>query len=240
MYRNLQCVILRSVRYNDRHTIVTAYSRQEGRVSFLTPAGQGREALRRKALLMPLSCVDCVVDMRPGRELLTMRDVSRPGGFDFSDNPLKSVIALFIADFLNATLRERQPEESLFSFIVDAIDCLGKVNGTALANFHIAFMVSLQRYLGIEPDFSTYKRGRVFDMVDGVFRSTAPIHGKFLDREEAAEAYLLSRITMRNMGLFRFNRDQRNRVVDVILDFYSMHLENIRDLQSLEVVRSLF
>ncbi len=240
MYKNLQCIILRSVRYNDRSTIVTAYSRQEGRISFLTPAGQGREAQRRKALMMPLSCVDCTVDIRPGRDLLSMRDVSRPGGFDFADNPLKSVTALFIADFLNSTLREQQPDEALFDFIVDAVDRLGTATGTSLANFHIAFMVTMQKYLGIEPDFSTYRRGRVFDMIDGVFRTSAPLHGKYLDRDEAAEAYLLSRITMRNMGFFRFNRDQRNRVVDVILDFYSLHLDNLRDLQSLDVVRSLF
>ena len=240
MKKNLRCIVLRSVRFNDSHSIVNAYSLEAGRVSFLTPSGSSREALRRKALMMPLSIVDCNVDFVPGRELLSIKDVSRPGGFEFTDNPLKSVLALFLADFLNYTLREQQPDEALFRYLEDALHRLGEVSGTALANFHIAFMVGLQRYLGIEPDFSTYKRGRVFDLIDGVFRASAPSHGRYLNREEAAEAFLLGRITLRNMGFYRFNRDQRNRVIDVILDFYSLHLGNIRDLQSLEVVRSLF
>lgn len=240
MKRNLRCIVLRSVRFNDTHSIVNAYSLEAGRVSFLTPSGSSREALRRKALMMPMSIVECNVDFVPGKDLLSIRDVSRPGGFEFSDNPLKSVLALFLADFLNTTLREQQPDEALFRYLEEALRRLGEVSGTALANFHIAFMVGLQRYLGIEPDFSTYKRGRVFDLIDGVFRASAPLHGRYLNREEAAEAFLLGRITLRNMGFYRFNREQRNRVVDVILDFYSLHLGNLRDLQSLEVVRSLF
>lgn len=47
-------------------------------------------------------------------------------------------------------------------------------------------------------------------------------------------------MTFRNMGLYRLNRDQRNRAVDIILEFYSHHLGDLRDLQSLDVVRSLF
>ncbi len=240
MYQNLQCIILRSLRYNDRHQIVTAYSRQLGRISFLNPSGSGREAVRRRALMMPLSCVDCTADVRPGKELLTIRDVSRLGGYDFSDNPLKSVTALFIADFLNSTLKTAQADEALFQYITNSIDGLGKATGTSLANFHIAFMIGMQFFMGIEPDCTTYRRGCLFDMADGVFRTTAPLHGKYLGREESAFAYQLSRMTQRNMGLFKMSRAQRNRAVDVILEFYSIHLGNLRDLQSLEVVRSLF
>lgn len=240
MLRPVKCIILRTVRYNDHSSIVTAYSRELGRISFVSPAGSSREAVRRRALLMPLSVIDCVTDDRPGRDLLSVRDLSRSGGFDFSEKPMKGVTALFIADFLNSTLKERQPDEAMFEFIMTAIARLGEVNGSALANFHIAFMVNLQHYLGIFPDISTYRPGRVFDIIDGVYRSTAPLHGKYLDREESSFSVLFSRMTFRNMGLYRLNRDQRNRAVDIILEFYSHHLGDLRDLQSLDVVRSLF
>ncbi|MDE5810073.1 MAG: DNA repair protein RecO [Muribaculaceae bacterium] len=240
MLRAVKCIVLRTVRYNDKSSIVTVYSRELGRMSFVSPAGASREATRRRALLMPLSVIDCVADDRPGKELLTVRDISRSGGFDFSETPQKGVTALFIADFLNSTLNERQPDEAMFDFIVNAINRLGEISGTALANFHIAFMVNLQHYLGIFPDISTYRPGRVFDIVDGVYRTTAPLHGKYLDREEASFSVLFSRMTLRNMGLYRLNREQRNRAVDIILDFYSHHLGDLRDLQSLDVVRSLF
>lgn len=240
MLSNLQCIILRTIRHNDQTSVVTAFSLQHGKIGFLSPAGNSREAIRRRALQMPLSIIDCIADDRGGHDLFVLRDVSRSGGFDFSENPQRSVTALFIADFLNNVLKERQPDEALYNYIQEAIRRLGEIKGAALANFHIAFMLGLQPFFGIVPDFTTYRRGRVFDMRDGVFRATPPLHGKFLDREEAAFANLFSRMTLRNMGLFRLNRDQRNRAVDVILQFYSIHLGDLRALQSLDVVRSLF
>ena len=45
MYRPLDCIALRTVRYSDRNSILTAYTRQAGRLSFLVPAGTGRAFL---------------------------------------------------------------------------------------------------------------------------------------------------------------------------------------------------
>ncbi|MDE6153062.1 MAG: recombination protein O N-terminal domain-containing protein, partial [Muribaculaceae bacterium] len=53
MYTTLDCIALRTVRHSDRHSILSAYTRQRGRMSFLIPAGNGREATRRRAMLMP-------------------------------------------------------------------------------------------------------------------------------------------------------------------------------------------
>ncbi|MDE7154739.1 MAG: recombination protein O N-terminal domain-containing protein, partial [Muribaculaceae bacterium] len=58
MLRPVKCIILRTVRYNDKSSIVTVYSRELGRMSFVSPAGASREATRRRALLMPLSVID--------------------------------------------------------------------------------------------------------------------------------------------------------------------------------------
>ncbi len=42
MYQDIDAIALRMIRYNDRHSILTAYSRQAGRVALLVPAGAGQ------------------------------------------------------------------------------------------------------------------------------------------------------------------------------------------------------
>ena len=42
------------------------------------------------------------------------------------------------------------------------------------------------------------------------------------------------------MRLFRMSREQRNRCVDVILDFYRLHIPAFPELKTLGVVRELF
>ena len=57
MDTTLRCIALRTTKHSDRHSIVTAWSEQLGRVGLLVSAGNGREDRRRRALMMPLSLI---------------------------------------------------------------------------------------------------------------------------------------------------------------------------------------
>lgn len=238
MFITLDCIALRTVKYNDKHSILSVYTRQRGRLSFLVPAGQGREASRRRAIMMPMGRFTCVGDIRETRSLQTMRDVATRG-VSTSGDPMKGMTLFFLADFLNAALREAQPDETLFRFI-DYMTERFVTMRRGVANFHICFLVRLQRYLGIEPDVSTYRTGYLFDMTDGVFRQSAPLHGKFLDAVEAQAAFNLLRMTPDNLHLYRMSHTERNRVLDRLLEFYSIHFGNLQSPGALDVLRDMF
>lgn len=240
MYQTLHCIALRTIKYNDKHSILSVYSLEMGRLSFLVSAGNGREANRRRALFMPLSIFECVASIKPGKDLHLMREpkVLYPM-HGLHSHPMKSAIALFIADLLNAVLRESQSDEATFAFLVDAITRLESIND-GIANYHLCFLYKLGRYIGIEPDVSTYSQGSVFDMVDGRFRMSPPIHRKYLDANSAKVVAVLSRITFDNMRFYKFNRNQRNELLDKILEYYTIHYSALTQMQSLEVLRCLF
>lgn len=237
MYTDLDCIALRTIRYNDKHSILSAYTRQRGRISFLIPAGAGREAARRRALMMPLGQFACVADIRDSRQLHTIRDV-RMRGTAAPGDPTKAMVKLFIADFLNVILRESQPDETLFLYLDYMIDRL-QHSRRGTANFHLCFLLRLQRFLGIEPDISTYRPGYVFDMADGMFRPSAPLHGKYLDQAEARAAYTLMRMTPDNMHMYRMSQHDRNAVIDRLLSYYTIHFSNLQSMNSLDVLRDM-
>ncbi|MBE6317532.1 MAG: hypothetical protein E7081_00970 [Bacteroidales bacterium] len=240
MYQLLHCVALRTIKYNDKNSILSVYSLEMGRLSFLVSAGNGREANRRRAMLMPLSIFECVASIKPGRELHTMRDlrvlVPLHG---LHSHPMKGAVTMFIADVLNAVLRESQREDATFAFLVDAITRFDVMN-EGIANFHLCFLYKLGRFIGIEPDVSTYQSGAVFDMQEGLFRMTPPLHHKYLSVDEASVLAMLSRMTFDNMRFYRFNRNQRNDLLDKILEYYTIHYSSLSQMQSLDVLRSLF
>lgn len=239
MIEALECIILRVIPHSDRSVIVTCFSDRAGRVSFVTPAGNGREARRRRALMMPCAVLRCVADVKPG-SLMRIRDVSRPPGLpDLWANPVKSAVAFFVADLLDSLTRQSDVDGSLYRFLRSSVDCLGAGGPVATANFHLAFMAGLIRHAGIEPDGSTYRRGHVLDLRDGVYRAAPPLHNDFLEPDESGAASVVMAMNMRNRKLFRFNHVQRNRVMDVMLTYISLHLCDIRGLRSVEILRSL-
>ena len=241
MYRDIEAIALRMVRYNDRHSILSAYSRQAGRMSLLVPAGPSASARRVRALLMPMAHFECVVSAAPGREIRSFRDL-RPIALPPEGNAVRATLALFATDLLSTLLREPMPDEALFRFLAAAAR---RVSSPALsprgaANFPVALLVGLARHLGIEPDWSTYAPGRVLDLADGIFRASPPAHGRFITTEEASAAFILRRMTPRTAFRFPMNRAQRNRAIDTALSYYALHLPGFSTPQSLDILRHTF
>lgn len=244
MYKSLDCIALRTVRYSDRNSILTAYTRQGGRLSFLVPAGTGRAAARLRALLMPMGRFECVADIRPGRDIHSIRDVKAVVLPPVAD-PLRSTIALFVADMLSILLKEPMSDPLLFDFIDDALRRLGEnrkgmtLEGAALLNFHICFLIRLTRFLGIEPDWPTYLPGAVLDFADGIFRPFPPSHRNFLPPGESEAASLLGRMNFRNLGHFSMTRFERNTILDRILLYYQTHFPSVGEPSSLSILRMM-
>jgi len=182
----------------------------------------------------------CQVDMRPGREIYHLREPQAYVALHtVHAHPSKGAIALFLAELLSVILKESQEDRMLFAFLTDAISQLEKSHH-GVANFHIAFLYQLGRYVGIEPDVSTYMPGRVFDMREGIFRVSPPLHQNYLNSDEASIVASLSRINLRNAHVYSFSRQQRQQVLQLILDYYTIHYESLASLRSIDVLRKLF
>lgn len=239
MLEHLDCIALRTVRYSDKNSILSVYTRQYGRMALLIPAGSSKSASRTRALTMPLATFECVADIRPGRDIYNIRDM-RATGIPPSPSPLKATLSLFTADILASLLREPLQDRNLYDFVLNASRHLAGAFPAACANFHICFLLHLQHFLGIEPDWSTFADGAVFDMADGIFRLSPPPHNKILPSDEAASAYMLRRMNFRNSHRFAMSRLQRNRILDRMLEYYRLHFPGLGTVNSLDVLRSMF
>ncbi len=241
MYQVIDAIALRMIRHNDRHSILTAYSRQAGRLALLVPAGAGLSARRTRALLMPMARFECVVSIMPGRDVCNFRDL-RPIELPPEGNVVRASLALFAADLLNNLLREPMPDEAMFHYLSTIARHIASpaLSSAGAANLPLAFLIGLARYLGIEPDWSTYTPGRVLDLIDGIFRTAPPPHGHFVATEEAAAAFVFRRMSPRAASRFPLNRSQRNRAIDIALEYYSLHLPGFSPPQSLEILRHTF
>ena len=234
-------ISLKVTRYSDTQSILTAYSREWGRVAFAVSTGKGKNASRLRAMTMPMGIVECDTDFRPGRDVLSMRQPRPVVVFaDLHTNPIKQMVAMFVAEVLSKVLRESIPDPAIYDFIEGSARYLDSLPVSDIGNFHICFLMHLGRLLGIEPDVTTYSAGAVMDMRDGVWRYCLPLHNEILTPEESLQAVRIVRMTYANMRYFRYTREQRARALDLVLRYYSMHVTPLNGLRSLEILRSMF
>ncbi len=191
-------------------------------------------------MLMPLSLIDLEAGVRNGRDLSILREVRRnyPLATLYSD-PMKNAIALFISELLAHVIQEPEGNDPLFRYIEQAVQLLEQLPDH-VANFHICFLYHLGAHLGIQPNVESYHNGYWFDMTEGVFSPLAAKGHMNLQPNEAQVIHLLSRMTFSNMGVFRFNREERNRVLDVIISYYRLHNAAIGTLRSPDILKQLF
>ena len=69
-------------------------------------------------------------------------------------------MVFFLAEFLNLTIKEHEKNLSLFTFITDSIKLYNILNED-YANFHIAFIIQITNFLGINVDNSRSEERRV-------------------------------------------------------------------------------
>lgn len=234
--------VVDTVKYNDRHNIVTLYAREHGRVSLLSAAGVGKTTRLRNAALMPLSVITADINFNPTRELQFLGKFQR--GLLWRDlyfNPVKSAVALFISEFVNAYVRQSPPDPRLWDYCVAAIGRLDSASKPAeIANFHLAFLIDFLTYAGIRPDLGGWRADAWFDMREGNISITPPPHRDVLSPAAMPLLRQLSRMNLRTAPIFRFKKEERRELLNALLHYYSIHFPGLSNLKSPSVLSELF
>lgn len=241
MLTPVKCLALRTVPISDDRALLSAWSDDAGRLTFAMPCGSGREARRRRALTSPMALFEGVADLRPGRDIYTLRDMSPlPGSVAIGGTPLHHAQATFLADVLDRLLRRAAPDKALADFVFSSAAILSASRGASLAHFTISFLVHLAYGLGIGPGLPDKCRGTVFDMRQGNFRPSAPLHPDWLGDDATRILALLARTPLHRAARLHLSGAARRQALDLILRYYAIHLVDLTDLASLDILRAVF
>lgn len=241
MQEKTAAIVLHCLKYNDTSNIVNVYTESAGRCSYIIKVSRVKKGNVRPSLFHPLALVELEAEGRNTAQLrrITEARLLHPlSSLPF--DPFKSAIALFLGEFLCHALREEGTNRPLFAYLTHSIRWLDGCTGSSVANFHLVFLMRLSRFLGLYPNLEDYQAGDCFDMLNACFCRRPPLHGHYLRPEEAVLLPRLMRMDYATMHLFSFNRHQRVRCLEVLNDFYRLHIPSFPQLRSLEVLQELF
>lgn len=240
MQEKLEGIVINVIKYNDKHNIAHIYTDKLGMLPFLVRQGTTHASRMRNAMFMPLSLIGFEARLQPGRELGTLHDVRRTAMLmSIYSDPMKNAVAMFVSELLSHTIQEQEQNMVLYSYIKSCILRLEE-SRASIANFHICFLYQLGQFIGIQPDIDSYHEGYWFNMSEGVYTQHPHAGAKMLPPSQAQVLPLLSRMTFDNMHHFKFTRDQRNEMLEIILGYYRLHHSTLGTLRSPEVLKQLF
>ena len=221
MLTKTEAIVLRSLKYGENRLIINLLTESEGVVTVAVNMPKTQRGKLKRQLFQPLTLLSIELDMRQNRELQHLRDARISVPFaSLATDPAKLGIALFLAEFLYFCSRGEDASEGFFQYIKNSILWL---DGSRQ-----------------QPNVDDYVEGDFFDMRNACFVRTSPLHPDYLSPEDASHVITLLRMNFETMHLFRLTRSERNRIVDIIILYYRLHVASFPELRSLDVVRELW
>lgn len=233
-------IVLRSVRFGESSLIVDVLTKSSGRVSFMVHIPKTSKGKIKKQYFQPMTLLDFEYDFRQRSNLQRIKDVrvSLPYS-SIPIDPAKSCISLFLSEFIYYATRNEQENPTLFTYISTSLEWLDNAYED-FANFHLVFMMRLGKFLGFHPFLEDFTPGCFFDLRNGCFALSMPLHTDFLNAADAGHLYNLMRMNFDTMKLFKLSHDDRNRITEIVLRYYKLHLPNMPELQSFDILREVF
>jgi DNA repair protein RecO (recombination protein O) len=231
-----KAIVISALKYQEKSLIVKCFTEAAGLKSyFIRDAFSGSKSTQKIAYFQPLNILDIEAVHKNKGTLEYFKEVRLAVPYhSINADIVKTTIAIFVSEILHHSIKEEEKNQSLYSFLETALLWLD--NHTEVANFHLILLLEITKFLGFYPDRSL-KEHSFFEMTEGVF-----VPFETLTCLTESETSLLKRLMALKLdsGTKAFHVSERQALLKILLDYYSLHLDGFRRPNSLEVLKEIF
>ncbi|MEZ4887386.1 MAG: DNA repair protein RecO [Chitinophagales bacterium] len=235
-------IVLKTFKYSESSVIAKIYTSQFGIQSYMVNGVRtSNKNKQTAALLQPLTLLDMVVYYRKNRNIQRIKEMKPI--YTFTSIPFhigKSSLALFVTELLYNTLKEEEENELQFDFIFDFVQTLDSTH-ESIANLHLYFLLQFSGFLGFYP-YNNYDNEdkKIFDLQEGSFVSKYPAHLHYLQEPLSKHLSNLLNTSLEEVHFIKIGKMQRKELLTSLLQFYQLHIEGFKSLQSVKILQEIF
>lgn len=236
-------IVLSTIPYKDNTQLVHIFTAAHGKQTFRCPLSRSRKNAQLRTAMAPLTMIELTCERnRQGsaamQQLRDIRVILSPYELSMT-HPGITAQCIYLAELLDKTIRQVEPDPMLWNFIHQGIELLTSLP-TGHANFHLVFTLRLCQILGFHIDDQNYRPEMRFDISEGYFTDGPIDHPYYLTPESAAWFRQLLRTDFTHLDTLCLSHRQRNILLDMMLLFLRIHIPEMGEIKSVEVLKSLF
>jgi DNA repair protein RecO (recombination protein O) len=231
-----KAIVLQAIKYGDKKNILKLFTREHGLLTVTCILGSSPASKIKSSTVLPLSLIEAQLITKQNKEVHQLTEAS----CYYINNTISSSISkLSIAQFINEilikSLKEQAPNELLFDFIEGCLKFLNESEDDHM-NLHVYFLMEFTRYLGIEPSNNHSSSSPYFDCRDGRFSSASLAYPIGLDMDDSSLFAASLKVNCLNEKL---SNSQRKRLLNILVNYYQMHMPGFNQVRSLEVLHEV-
>lgn len=226
-------IIFRSLPYSETSLILDIYTQEYGLGSYIV-SGVRKSKSTTINIYHPINIVNIVAYI-PKENLSRIKEAGYAFRYQsLQSNVIRGAVATFYIDLLRTSIKEKEANLSLYMHIIQQLKILDNPD-YPLHNIPIQLMIQLATYLGfgIQDNFS--KEKCYFDLKTAQYIPSDLEHSYILHQELSTHLHLL----MHSNFEATIPKQIRQILLDKLILFYKIHIENFKDLRSLPILRTL-
>ncbi|MGB0892693.1 MAG: DNA repair protein RecO [Flavobacteriaceae bacterium] len=233
-----KAIVLSSLKYSDTSLIVRCFTLEDGLKSYLLKGVlSAKKGKIKAAYFQPLTQLKIEANHNIKGNLNSIKEVHVVNPYkNIYTNIFKQTIVLFLSEILSSTIQEEESNEQLFSFLETSFIWLDTNDKTS--NFHLLFLLNLSRFLGFYPDL-TNSNHSYFNLIDGNF-SKSTVEKEVLFGDNLTQFKKLLGTNFDGIESIKFNKKERQQVLQIIIRYFELHLDGFRRPKSLKVLETVF
>jgi DNA repair protein RecO (recombination protein O) len=147
---------------------------------------------------------------------------------------IRSSIAMFIIDLARNAIKEKEANEALYNFLKKWLIALDD-KSVNLTFIPIYFSIQLADYLGFGINDNLSEENKYFDLMHGEYIDNDIRHSHIMNEDQSA---ILHKV-ITHKDAISIDKEERNILLNRLLEYYKLHIEGFKDLKSLDVIRSV-
>jgi DNA repair protein RecO (recombination protein O) len=233
-----KAIVFSAIKYSEADLIVCAYTEVAGIKNYLLRnILKSKKGKLKASYFQPLTQLELNAEHKNKGTLEYIKEAK----IYFSYNSLhtdivKSGLVMFLSEILKNCIREEEPNEDFFSFLENSFQWLDQNN--EVANFHIYFLLQLSAHLGFYPDASNIEKP-YFDILEGNFQEKST-NNYCLEGNYIEEFKHFFNADFENLNTIKLSKKMRQRILELILAYYSFHVQGYQKPKSLAILNQMF
>ena len=231
-----KAIVISSIKYQEKSLIVKCFTEIDGLKSyFVQSAFSNKKSSQKIAYFQPLTILEIEAVHKNKGTLEHFKEIKLATAYQTINlDIVKSTIVIFLSEMLHHSIHEEEKNQDLFTFLETALLWLDTHDETA--NFHLILLLEITKFLGFYPDISEIE-SNYFDINEGFFS----VH-QGLSCLTAQETILFKKLIELKFDSDQklFNGSERQIILKIILDYYSIHLVGFKKPKSLDVLKEVF
>jgi DNA repair protein RecO (recombination protein O) len=234
-----KAIVLSALKFQENSLIVKCFTQSDGMKSYFVRSAYGSKSPKvggaKIAYFQPMTLLEIEAVHKNKGTLEHFKEIKIYQPYQtIPTDVVKSTLLLFLAEMLQHAIHEEEKNCDFFDFIEAALLWLDSHQESA--NFHLVFLIEAAKYLGFYPDTSAVELP-YFNLSEGQF--TDSLSFSTLGEHETA---LFKRVLDLKFDTDQkaFHVSERQMLLKIIIDYYTLHLSGFKKPKSLEVLKAFY